>query len=263
MFDRRLLINFDWFFFLLTLTLAGVGVVNLYSASQVVGGARVADSYVRQIYWLLLGLAALVFVLKLDFRRLQRFSYPIYGFSLLLLIAVLLVGRTTSGAQRWLTIMGLSFQPSELMKLALILALAYYFAKGVGPVRLKGLVLPFLFLLMPVLLILKQPDLGTAMTVILVFFSLLLLADVPWKTLLTVFSATVLLSPLSWFFLKGYQRTRILAFLDPLADPTGAGYQSLQSEIAVGSGRILGKGFLAGTQTRLRFLPEQQTRPPK
>lgn len=259
MIDRRLLINFDWFFFLLTLTLTGVGLVNLYSASQVVGGARVADSYVRQIYWLALSLAALVLVLRLDLRRLQSYSYPIYGLCLFFLFAVLLFGRSTSGAQRWLSVMGFSFQPSELMKVALILALACYFSKTVGPARLKALVLPFSLLFLPVLLILKQPDLGTAITLILIFFSLLLLADVPWKILLTVFSATVLLSPLSWFFLKSYQKARILAFLDPLADPSGAGYQSLQSKIAVGSGKILGKGFLAGTQTKLRFLPEQQT----
>lgn len=259
MIDRRLLINFDWFFFLLTLALAGVGLLNLYSASQVVGGARPGDTYLRQIYWLALSLFALGLVLRLDFRRLRRYSYPVYGLCIALLIAVLLFGRSSSGAKRWLSVMGLSFQPAEMMKLGLVLALAYYFAKTVGPVRLRGLAWPFLILLLPLLLILKQPDLGTAIILMLMFFSLLLLADVPWKTLLTVFSATLLFSPLSWFFLKGYQKARITAFLDPLADPSGAGYQSLQSKIAVGSGKILGKGFLAGTQTKLRFLPEQQT----
>lgn len=249
----------DWAFLGLTLALVLVGLVNLYSASQTVGGFAGTPPYVKQLYWLGLGLFAFGLALRVDYRQLATWAYPAYGGCLLLLAAVLVVGRTTSGAQRWLTLAGFSLQPAELTKLALILVLALYFSEKKGEINLKRLGLPFLLLILPLVLILKQPDLGTAVVLVLIFFSLLFLAELPFKSWLVILSATVLASPFSWFFLKDYQKARIVAFLNPMADPAGVGYQSLQSKIAVGSGKILGKGFLEGTQTKLRFLPEQQT----
>ena len=243
--------HFDWFLLSLTLIIVGVGIINLYSASQAFA--------LKQAYWLGLGVGALLLMVLIDYRHLRRYAYAVYFLCLLLLLAVLLVGRTGLGAQRWLDLLGLSLQPSELMKLGLILALARYFDEREGERDIKGLLLPFLLLIAPVLLVLKQPDLGTSVILVLVFFSILFLVKVRLRVWVSLVSATVLASPFSWFFLKEYQKLRIMSFLNPQADPLGAGYQSLQSKIAVGSGGVLGRGFLEGTQTRLRFLPQQKT----
>jgi rod shape determining protein RodA len=258
MFDRRLLLNFDWLLFSLTLLLTLVGLVNLYSASQA-GNYSGGSPFQRQLYWLAAGLVVLVLALRADTSFLRRIAYPSYFVCLLLLVAVPILGRAISGSQRWLSLFGFTIQPSEPAKLALVLALAVYFSQRVKKLNFTGLALPSLILLPPVALVLKQPDLGTALVFVLLFFSLLFLTDLPLKRWLAMIAAGLLAAPFSWFFLYDYQKARVTAFLQPLADPSGAGYQSIQSKIAIGSGKLLGKGFLAGTQTKLRFLPEQQT----
>jgi rod shape determining protein RodA len=167
----------------------------------------------------------------------------------------------TSGAQRWVRIGSISFQPSEFIKLSFILVMARFFHRP--PSRegysLKDLPLPFVLLLLPMGLILRQPDLGTAIILLLVFFSILIFVKIRWSTLLTIGLVGAAIVPLCWNFLKEYQKRRILTFFNPELDPLGAGYHIIQSKIAVGSGGILGKGILKGTQCRLGFLPEQQT----
>jgi rod shape determining protein RodA len=167
----------------------------------------------------------------------------------------------TSGAQRWVKIGPLSFQPSEFVKISFILALAKFFHRPADRkgYSLKQLPLPFLLLLLPMALILKQPDLGTAIVLLLVFFSVLIFVKIRWSSLLAIGMTGGAAVPVLWNFLKGYQKKRIITFFNPDLDPLGAGYHLMQSKIAVGSGGILGKGFMKGTQSKLGFLPEQQT----
>jgi rod shape determining protein RodA len=188
-------------------------------------------------------------------------AYIVYTVALVLLLMVMVYGIITSGAQRWVRVGSLSFQPSEFVKISLILALAKFFQRPPHPkgYSLKQILFPFLLLLLPVALILKQPDLGTAIILLLVFFSVLIFVKIRWSSLLTIGLAGGVAVPLLWGFLKEYQKKRIITFFNPDLDPLGAGYHLIQSKIAMGSGGILGKGFMNGTQCKLGFLPEQQT----
>jgi rod shape determining protein RodA len=257
--DRRLFQNFDWSFLALAFVLIAVGVINLYSATaQAEAGTPI---YLKQIYWTVLGIFFLLIVLFFDYHLLLPVAYPLYWISIFLLIGVLVFGRAISGSQRWLTVASFSFQPSELVKISLILALAKYFFQNEVSHRygFRDLYLPFGMALLPALLIIKQPDLGTALLLILVAISLFLFLGVEWKALFISLGSLLLSLPLFWLFLKDYQKKRILIFLQPESDPLGAGYHIIQSKIAVGSGGFWGKGFLKGTQGQLRFLPEQHT----
>jgi rod shape determining protein RodA len=217
--------------------------------------------YLKQIFWLLIGLVLMVTIAFIEYRTYSDIAYIVYMIALGLLLMVLAYGMITSGAQRWVKIGPFSFQPSEFVKISFILALAKFFhrppdRKGYS---LKQLPLPFLFLLLPMALILKQPDLGTAIVLLLVFFSILIFVKIRWSSLLTIGLTGAAAVPLLWNFLKEYQKKRIITFFNPDLDPLGAGYHLIQSKIAVGSGGILGKGFMKGTQSKLGFLPEQQT----
>jgi rod shape determining protein RodA len=185
----------------------------------------------------------------------------IYGISVALLVVVCLFGYAAHGSQRWLGGGGFALQPSELMKLVIIITLARYFDdhKANEPYKLKELLVPILIVIVPFLLILKQPDLGTALILIIIFVSIVFFIGVNWKSLIIALSGGLILIPIGWHFLKDYQRDRLITFLNPENDPLGAGYHIIQSMIAVGSGEIFGKGFLSGSQTQLKFLPEQQT----
>jgi rod shape determining protein RodA len=258
--DRRLFIHFDWTLLGIVLLIATIGILNLYSATSKIEMSG-APLYLKQIFWLLIGLAVMVPIAFIEYRFYSDIAYIAYSIALFLLIVVLGFGAITSGAQRWVKIGSLSFQPSEIVKISLILALAKFFhrpphQKGYS---LKQLLLPFLLLLLPMGLILKQPDLGTSIILLLVFFSILIFVKIRWSSLLTIVLAGGGAVPLLWSFLKEYQKKRIITFFNPDMDPLGAGYHLIQSKIAVGSGGILGKGFMKGTQSKLGFLPEQQT----
>jgi len=260
MIDRRLFIHFDWTLLGITLLIACIGILNLYSGTS--GGEVTATPYyVKQIFWLLIGLALMIPVAFIEYRFYSDFAYFVYAIAFALLLAVLGYGIITSGAQRWVRVGALSFQPSEFVKISFILALAKFFQRP--PCRegysLKHLPFPFLLLFLPMALILKQPDLGTAIILFLVFFSILLFVRVRWSSLLILVLAGASTLPLLWHFLKEYQKKRIIAFFNPDLDPLGAGYHLIQSKIALGSGGIIGKGFMNGTQSKLGFLPEQQT----
>jgi rod shape determining protein RodA len=197
----------------------------------------------------------------IDYRVINQGAYVIYGLSVALLLVVFLYGYTTHGSQRWISLFGFSFQPSELMKLTIVIALARYFDdhKSNEPYTLKELFVPLLIVMVPFLLILKQPDLGTALILIIIFASIVFFIGINWKSVAIAVTTALVLLPIAWHFLKDYQRERLLTFLNPENDPLGSGYHIIQSMIAVGSGGILGKGFLKGSQTQLKFLPEQQT----
>lgn len=261
MIDRRLFTNFDWVFFGLVLLLVGVGIMNIYSASA---SYRVTGLpfHLKQLSWLAAGLVLMVVVCSIDYHIFEDLSYWFYGAVLFMLILVMLVGRTSMGATRWLDLGFMNIQPSEPMKIVIVMTLARYFSRfpvqdGLG---LRDMVYPLLMVTIPALLIMKQPDLGTAVLVLLVSGSVMLFVGIRWRVIVTGLLALVPVVYLGWHhYLRDYQKNRILNFLNPERDPLGSGYHLIQSTIAVGSGGVLGKGYLKGTQTQLRFLPEQHT----
>ncbi|MBL8689564.1 MAG: rod shape-determining protein RodA [Rhodospirillaceae bacterium] len=255
LFRKLLLMN--WGLIAIVLAIAAIGVAILYSAA----GGQWNPWASRQVARLGVGLVVMVAVALVDVRLWLRYAYLIFGLALGLLIIVDVMGRVGGGAQRWIDFGVLQLQPSELMKLALVLALARYFhgltLEQVGKPLM--LIPPLLLIGLPVVLVLRQPNLGTAMLLAIGSAALMLAAGVRiWKFLL-VGGAAAAAIPVAWSFLKDYQKRRVYTFLDPSQDPLGAGYNILQSKIALGSGGIFGKGFLNGTQGQLRFLPEMQT----
>ena len=261
MFDRRLIQHFDWILLLVLLIVAAISILNLYSATYSIrdlGGSRIFD---KQIYWFLIGFGVFLLMTTFNYYTLERFAYPIYFVSIALLILVLFVGKITSGSQRWLNLGLFSFQPSELAKIAILLVLAKFFNEKGGHKQylLRDLWKPFVLIGIPSVLILKEPDLGTAILLMAMSFSVILFVNINWKSLVILVISALSVAPFIWFNLKEYQQMRILTFISPGMDPLGSGYHINQSKIAIGSGLFWGKGFLKGTQTRLHFLPEQHT----
>jgi rod shape determining protein RodA len=261
MLDRRLIQNFDWVLLLLLLVQAGISILNLYSATYPIREIGGSEIFFKQIYWFLIGFAVLLLATTFNYFALERLAYPIYFFTIGLLALVLFVGRVTSGSQRWLALGPISFQPSELAKIVMVLVLAKFFSErsDFKEYRLRDLWQPFMLTALPCFLILKEPDLGTALFLALISISMVLIARVRWRSLLILAGSFGLAAPVIWFGLKEYQQKRVFSFLSPEMDPLGAGYHINQSKIAIGSGQFWGKGFLKGTQTRLHFLPEQHT----
>lgn len=260
-FDRQLLTDFDWTLLGLVLSICAIGVLNIYSAGFSLTTVKSSPFYVKQLQWIMIGLCFMVVTFLIDYRVISQYAYVLYGISVLFLLIVSLYGYTTHGSQRWIVMGGFSFQPSEMVKLTIILALARYFNdhRANGGYTIKELLPPFLMVMMPFLLILRQPDLGTALMLMLLFSSSVLFVGIRWKDLFLTAVTALIMMPVAWHFLKGYQKDRILTFFNPERDPLGAGYHIIQSMIAVGSGGVFGKGYLKGTQTQLKFLPEQQT----
>lgn len=261
MIDRRLFTNIDWVLVGLTLTVCLVGIINIYSATstyKIVG----SPYYLKQFYWLLVGSFIVLLISSIDYHLFEDFSYWFYGFLLLLLVAVLVIGRRSMGATRWLSLGFFSIQPSELMKIVIIITFARFFNnfQAIGGLTIKDMLLPLLLLMPPALLIMKQPDLGTATLVILIAGSMIAFRGLRLTTIITFVLVTL---PLIWFswhnLLRPYQKNRVLDFINPQRSRLGSGYHIIQSKIAVGSGGFTGKGFLSGTQSKLRFLPEQHT----
>jgi len=250
-------IQVNWSLVLLICMVAGVGFAMLYSAAN--GSMDPWAS--RQMMRFGLGMAILFAIAIVDIRVWLRLAYTIYFLAMGLLVAVEIMGSTGMGAQRWIDLGVMQLQPSEVMKVAVVLALARCFhAPTLDEVgRLSYLVVPVLIVLAPAVLVLKQPDLGTALMLLMVGGAMFFLAGVRLWMFGVVIAAGLAAVPVIWQFLHGYQRSRILTFLNPERDPLGAGYHILQSKIALGSGGIWGKGFLAGTQSHLNFLPERQT----
>jgi rod shape determining protein RodA len=256
--DRRIWTHIPWPLLLLALAIAALGVWNLASA------ARTAPTPVwkAQVTWIGLGLVACALLCAADYRYLMQLAYPIYGMVLVLLVMVFLRGKVIMGARRWLDLGPMNLQPSELMKIAIIIALARFFDGDVKKegYSLRELLFPGVLVVTPVVLIMMQPDLGTAMMVALIAGTMVLFAKVRLRALLTLSAGGVLAAILVWLYvLKEYQKKRVLTFLNPEGDSLGAGYHASQSLIAVGSGQGSGKGWGQGTQTQLSFLPEQHT----
>ena len=260
MFDRRLVINFDWVLLITVCCLAGVGILNLYSTTA--GWAEHSTPfYLKQSLWLGGGVLLALLLCCFDYRHLEHFSIPAYLLTLGMLLFVLLLGKTSMGATRWINLGFFNLQPSEVAKLVIILVLSRIFGRTALPegYRLRDLWWPALLLAIPFVLIIKQPDLGTALMVVFIAASMLLFAGLQRNTLIALAVAGGMTSFAGWFMLHDYQKARILTFLNPEADPLGSGYHIIQSKIAVGSGGFWGRGFMAGTQSQLSFLPERHT----
>jgi rod shape determining protein RodA len=251
--------RFDWPLFIGAAMVAVIGIVNLYSATSVYSGAR-AEQYVNQVYWLVAGGILAVFAAAIDYRHFERLGYVVYGAGVVFLILVFILGRDIRGSARWIVLGSFQFQPSEFMKLALAVALAKFLhddARGEGR-SLRDLLIPVLITAIPVLLILRQPDLGTAIILLLIFASTAALLRFRWKSVVALFSMVGVVVPLVWLYgLKDYQRQRVSSFLNPEADLRGAGWQAHHARIAIGNGGLFGQGYMRGTQNQFKFLPDQ------
>ena len=251
------LVSLNWLLVFLVMTIAGVGCLMLYSAAN---GSWTPWAY-RHVLRFGIGLTIMLAISLVDIRFWMRTAYLGYMVALLLLGAVEIMGEIGMGAQRWIDLGLFQLQPSEVMKICLVLALARYFNgltyEEVG--NPLNLIIPLLMVAMPALLVLKQPDLGTALMMIAGSGAIFFLAGVRIWKFLALIAAGVAAVPIVWGFLREYQQKRILTFLNPESDPLGSGYHILQSKIALGSGGIFGKGFLKGSQSHLNFLPEKQT----
>jgi rod shape determining protein RodA len=246
-----------WGLVTILIVLAGAGVAMLYS---VVGGSWNPYASAHAIRFAV-GLGILIFVAMIDLRLWKSLAYPAYGLALALLIGVEFIGVTGKGATRWIDLGPLSLQPSELMKIALILALArLLMGRTKAEVNHPFILLPALaMILAPVVLVAHQPDLGTAVLLLAGGGAILFLAGLSWWYLGAALAAGIAAIPVAWRVLKDYQKDRVLTFLNPDRDPMGAGYHTLQSKIGLGSGGLVGKGYLNSSQARLDFLPEKQT----
>lgn len=254
---KKKLILLNWPFLLLITAITLVGVAALYS----VAGGTLDPWASRHVVRYCIGLALLFAVVLIDIRWWLRAAYPLYLAALLLLAAVMFFGVESGGAKRWLGYGEYSFQPSELMKIALVLAIARYY-QWLSPKQVSwpwAVLPPLLMIGMPVAFALEQPDLGTAALFGIVGCGLLFLAGVSWFYFLGGLAAIIAVLPHIWERLHDYQQERILTFIDPERDPSGSGYHILQSKIAIGSGGFTGKGFMQGTQAQLNFLPEKHT----
>ncbi|MBI3252088.1 MAG: rod shape-determining protein RodA [Candidatus Omnitrophica bacterium] len=236
-----------------------IGVFSVYSASFKSRELLVHTLVVKQILWMGIGILLVFLILRVNTFRLRDWAWPLYFVSVFLLVAVLFTPPRL-GARRWIDLGGFNFQPSELAKLSVILVLAHLFShKRVESLSKRDRLMPFIIVGVPFLLILKEPDLGTAVILVPIFLAMLYGWGFRARALLIFLAIGVLASPLLFFFLKDYQRTRLLVFMNPNLDPLGAGYTIIQSKIAIGSGGLLGRGFMGGTQTHLQFLPEKHT----
>jgi len=257
MISRTLVHHIDWALILLLVLNSLIGVAVIYSSSHYLPG----DFHLRQLFWIAVGLLALFLFLTVDYNVMVTYSLYFYSFCTVLLLGVLVFGRIVSGAKSWFRLPFFQIQPSEITKLAVILLLALVFS-GHKKSQLSGSegILSSVVVFVPLVLVSLQPDLGTALSYLPIFFAAILLAGLNRKIVISFLILALILGVVGWnFALKDYQKQRVITLLNPEQDPLGSGYHILQSKIAVGSGGFLGKGFKKGSQSQLRFLPARHT----
>ena len=255
MFERRLYYHIDWPLIIAIIALCSLGVLMIYSTTfdPTRGTARM---YTTQLYAIVIGMGALVFMLSIDYRTFTDKSHLIYIGVCALLLYVMFFGMVQMGARRWIPLRVFNLQPSEFAKIAVALVLAKFYGENRGAPSWTDLAIGGALTAVPLLLIAKEPDLGTAVTLMPVFLAVAYLAGMRMRILGLMFLCLLLAAPVAWkFALKDYQKSRVSTFLDPSQDAKGAGYQQIQARITVGSGGLSGKGFRQGTQGQLRFLP--------
>lgn len=258
---RRIIKNLDWLLILAVGALMAFGLVLIDSATHSFAMATGKAWHVqRQSMFMMIGLAVIIISLKFDYQDLRHYAKYLYIFNLVLLIAVMAFGKTQLGAQRWIQIGSFSFQPSEFSKVFLIICLADFIERRIEWLEnFKDYVPIFGYILLPFVLVMKQPDLGTALTFMAIFIGMIFVCGFKWKWIACCTVSFVALMPVLWNILHDYQKNRIRVFLNPELDPYGSGYHVIQSKIAIGSGGLFGKGWLEGTQSQLNFLPENHT----
>jgi rod shape determining protein RodA len=259
--DRRLFANFDFVLLLLILLVCTMALFNLYSASYPPKPYGIPP-YLKQAYFFLIGFFFCLVIISFDYKDLHLLNYPFYVSVIILLLLAFFVGSKAGGAQRWINLGFLKLQPSEPAKLMMVISLASYYSRKevLDGYSLKQLFMPILLTAVPFVLILLQPDLGTALMLGIIFVSMTLFVKLKMSTILTLGGSGVAVVLFAWEeLLRPYQKQRIQTFLNPEADKMGHGYQIVQSKIAVGSGGQLGKGYMEGTQGHLHFLPERHT----
>lgn len=251
--------HFDWPLFIAAALIAVLGVVNLYSATSVYSGSR-SELYISQVYWLVVGGILGGVLVAIDYRHLERLGYVLYTFGVFSLVLVFVLARDVRGSSRWIEFGSFRFQPSEFMKVFLVIALAKYLhddPRSEGR-TLKDLLVPALLTGVPALLILKQPDLGTATILTLVFLTIAALTRVRWKSVLVFVTTVAGAAPIIWsYVLLDYQRDRVTVFLRPEDDILHRGWHAHHSRVAIGNGGLFGNGFMKGTQNQFNFLPDQ------
>ncbi len=261
--ERTLFKRIDWNFVLVILALNLVGLINLYSATHGPHSRDVEPLFVNQLVWLGAGWSCFFIATLIDYSIISRLAYLAFGLNLMAILWVTFYGKIALGAQRWIDFGFFHYQPSETMKLCLIMVMAKTLAtrstdgKGMG---IRELIIPLLIVGVPFILVVKQPDLGTALMLAAIGGTIIVFCKVRKSILAACLGAALIALPVVWkFALRDYQRARVENFISPTNDPRGSGYNSIQSKIAVGSGKILGKGFRKGTQSQLEFLPERHT----
>ena len=258
--SKRLLRRTD-----ITLILAAAAIVVM--SLVIIGSATHVNTPSEERYWfvqrqgisIIVDIAVAAFLMNFDYKILQRYGNHFYVFNLILLVLVMLIGQTALGAQRWIALGPVSIQPSEFSKLIMIIALAAMLEKRGKINSLMDLAPVAAYVGVPFFLVLKQPDLGTSLVFLAIFFGMVFAAGIRLRLLFGIFAAGLAAMPVLWHFLKDYQKMRIMVFMDPNVDPLGAGYHIIQSKIAIGSGMLFGKGLFGGTQSQLNFLPENHT----
>jgi rod shape determining protein RodA len=255
--DQRLFHGFDWFLFLAILALSGAGVASIWSTTD---GTNLNSYFGKQLIYLCCSLLVFIVLLYFDYRLFSDYIILIYLAGLLVLGSVLVIGRSIHGNKSWLGVGIFSFQPSEIVKILVIIALAKYYSElDREYLEFRELVIGALIVFVPILMVILQGDLGTAVTFLPVYGVLSCLAGVKRKQLVMLVIAIVVAAPPAWFLLRGHQKERIETVFNPANDPLRAGYQTIQSEIAIGSGRFFGKGFKQGSQGHGGFVPARHT----
>jgi rod shape determining protein RodA len=255
--DRRLLFNIDWALLLSALLLAAIGVFTIYSATH---SGRSGDLYLKQLYLIGLGMAALLLALLVDYRRLADRAFLLYAATVVALLYVLRFSPVIAGTRRWILLGGFQLQPSELAKIVAALLVAKIFAESrMETLGLRDVLAPGAAVGLLAVLIAREPDLGTAACLIPLFLAVAFLAGLRMKAVMALLVVALVAVALAWPNLQDYQKKRVYTFLDPSLDPQGAGYQKIQSRIAVGSGGLMGKGWKQGSQAQLGYLPARHT----
>ncbi len=258
---KRILRNLDWWLIGAVLALMAFGLLLIDSATHSFAVSTGKAWHVqRQSMFMAFGIFLVTCSMAFDYRILKNYATKLYIFNIILLISVMLFGHSQLGAQRWIQIGSLSFQPSEFAKVFLIICLASFMDKRIEWLEtFKDYLLVFAYIFVPFILVMRQPDLGTSLTFIAILIGMIFVSGFKYKWFFRVGIAFIALLPAFWMILKEYQQKRIKVFLNPELDPFGSGYHVIQSKIAIGSGGFLGKGWLAGTQSQLNFLPENHT----
>ena len=260
MFIKREWKNLDKVMLIVSFLIVCISLCIIGSATHINKGAINYDFVAKQGAAFVVDLMIILFFSRFDYAKLKKYAKPLYIINLLMLVAVMFVGTSALGAQRWIQLGPITLQPSEFSKLIMIICTASILSDRVGQLNTWRQVLPIgLYVGIPFLLVLKQPDLGTSLVFMAITFGMLFVGRIKMSLLRNVFLAGVVLAPVGWHFLKDYQKMRLTVFMNPNVDPLGSGYHIIQSKIAIGSGMLFGKGLFGGTQSQLNFLPENHT----